>query len=214
MPLKIVVATGNRHKVREIAAILKPAGFEPVCAMDVGEVPEVIEDGRTFEANAMKKATMVASALGKPVIADDSGLVVTALNGRPGVFSARYAGTGATDAANVKKLLGELEDCDFREGKFVCVIAVSDASGECLGTVRGEVSGTIIRAARGGNGFGYDPVFVPTGHEQTFAELPAEVKNAMSHRGKALNNMVASRLLERLRPWSGPRVSSAADECK
>ncbi|OPZ28005.1 MAG: Non-canonical purine NTP pyrophosphatase [Lentisphaerae bacterium ADurb.BinA184] len=191
----ILAATGNPHKLAEIRAILAPCGFRILGAADVGGIPAVVEDGLTFADNAARKATTVAAALRRPAFADDSGLEVRALAGRPGVFSARYAGEGAGDRANLDKLLAEMRDAADRTARFVCVIAVADAAGRLAGTVSGEVRGRLIEAPRGVNGFGYDPVFVPDGFEQTFAELPAEVKNRLSHRGQALARLAASGLL-------------------
>ncbi len=198
MGRRVVVATGNRHKVVEMAAVLGPLGFAVVSAVEAGGLPAVVEDGETFAANAAKKATEVAGWLRQPVLADDSGLEVEALGGRPGVFSARYAGEGAGDRANLEKLLGELVGVVNRRARFVCVIAVADADGRLLGVVEGEVAGRIIDTPRGQGGFGYDPVFVPDGHEETFAELAGEVKNSLSHRGAALRRLVATGWLESL----------------
>jgi XTP/dITP diphosphohydrolase len=181
----ILAATGNVHKVREMSAILAPAGVRLLSAQDVGGIPEVEEDGLTFRDNAIKKACAVAAATGRRVVADDSGLEVEALGGEPGVRSARYAGAGGNDGRNVRKLLARLDGVTDRRARFVCVIAVADPDG-LVGTAEGEVRGRISDAPRGSGGFGYDPVFVPAGHAQTFAELPAELKNGMSHRRNAL----------------------------
>ena len=191
--IDILAATGNAHKVREMSTILAPAGVRLLSAAEVGGIPEVIEDGATFRENAVKKACEVARATGRRVVADDSGLEVVALAGEPGVFSARYAGEGGNDGRNVRKLLGKLEGVTDRRARFVCVIAVADPGG-LVGTAEGEVRGHIALAPRGTGGFGYDPVFVPEGYEQTFAELPAEIKNGMSHRGNALAAAVAQGL--------------------
>jgi XTP/dITP diphosphohydrolase len=190
---EILAATGNAHKVCEMAAILAPAGVRLLSAADVGGIPEVVEDGLTFRDNAVKKACEVAAATGRIVVADDSGLEVLALGGEPGVRSARYAGEGGNDGRNVGKLLSRLEGVADRRARFVCVIAVATPTG-LLGTAEGTVPGRIIHAPRGSGGFGYDPVFVPDGYDQTFAELPAEVKNGMSHRGRALAAAVAQGL--------------------
>jgi XTP/dITP diphosphohydrolase len=128
------------------------------------------------------------------VIADDSGLEVLALDGAPGVYSARYAGEGGNDGRNVVKLLGELRDVSDRRARFVCVIALATPEHGLVGTAEGEVRGTIAQAPKGNGGFGYDPVFVPDGYTQTFAELPADVKNSLSHRGNALKKAVRDRL--------------------
>ncbi len=190
---QIVAATGNAHKVEEIQAILAPLGIEVLSAKAVGGMPDVVEDGDTFAANAIKKAVEAARALGRPVLADDSGLEVFALGGEPGIYSARYAGEGGNDGRNVRKLLGRLDGQTDRAARFVCVIALASPAG-LIGTAEGEVRGHIIHEPRGDGGFGYDPVFVPEGFTQTFAELPGEVKNRLSHRGNALQNAVASGL--------------------
>lgn len=181
----IVAATGNLHKVREMTEILGPLGIRVLSGSSVGGIPDVEEDGTTFAENAAKKAAEIARAIGRLVVADDSGLEVFALDRAPGVYSARYAGEGGNDGRNVQKLLRELSGVTDREARFVCVIAVAGPAG-LIGTAEGEVTGRIARAPRGDGGFGYDPVFIPTGHERTFAELPAEVKNGMSHRHNAL----------------------------
>lgn len=191
--LQIVAATGNAHKVEEMQAILAPLGIEVLSAKAVGGMPDVDEDGDTFAANAIKKAVETAQILGRPVLADDSGLDVFALGGEPGIFSARYAGEGGNDGRNVRKLLDRLDGQADRAARFVCVIALASPTG-LIGTAEGEVRGRIIHEPRGDHGFGYDPVFVPEGFDQTFAELPGEVKNRFSHRGNALQQAVANGL--------------------
>ena len=196
----ILAATGNAHKVSEMSAILAPAGVRVLSAGEVGGIPAVLEDGATFRDNAVKKACEVAAATGRRVVADDSGLEVGALGGEPGVLSARYAGEGGNDGRNVRKLLGRLEGVTDRRARFVCVIAVAGPEG-LIGTAEGEVRGRIGLAPRGAGGFGYDPVFVPEGYEQTFAELPAAVKNGMSHRGNALAAALAQGLFGEAALW-------------
>lgn len=193
MTNEIVAATGNKHKIAEIQAILAPLGLRVLSANDVGGMPDVVEDGETFRDNAVKKALAGARALGRTVLADDSGLEVVALHGAPGVYSARYAGEGGNDGRNLSKLLREMTDITDRRARFVAVIAVATPEG-LVGTAEGEVRGIIATAPRGQGGFGYDPVFVPEGEVETFAELPAGVKNAMSHRGNALKAAVAAGL--------------------
>lgn len=195
--MQILAATTNTHKLKEFRSILEAHGITCMSPGGIGGIPEVPEDGDTFEANALAKATVVARETGHPVFADDSGLEVFALDGEPGVRSARYAGSNATDAERINKLLRRLRDDDDRSARFVCVIAVASPSGP-VGTKAGEIRGTIAHVARGLNGFGYDPVFIPTGYMQTFGELPAEVKNGLSHRATALKNAVAAGLFQRL----------------
>ena len=183
--MKLVVATRNKHKLEEIHAILNGLVVELHSALDFPEIPDVVEDGVTFEANAIKKAVTLARATGCWALADDSGLEVDALGGAPGVYSARYAGEPVSYAANNDKLLHELAGSKDRHARFRCVIALSDPAGRAE-TVEGRCEGHIIEALRGTAGFGYDPLFVPDGHVQTFAEMPAVLKNSISHRGRAL----------------------------
>ena len=190
---EILAATGNDHKLRELREILRPRGLCVLGARDVDGLPDVIEDGDTFVANAVKKAVTVAREKGYRVLADDSGLEVLALKGEPGVRSARYAGKHGDDAGNTRKLLCNLGRERDRRARFVCVIAVATPDGE-VKTVEGEVRGVIIGQPRGRNGFGYDPVFLPDGYTQTFAELPSEVKNGISHRANALRAALADGL--------------------
>ena len=187
--IELVVATRNTHKTREIQQILGP-DFR---VRDLGahpEVTEIVESGISFEENAKLKALTASKQLPALVIADDSGLEVDALDGAPGIYSARYAGTNATDTDKIDKLLRELVRVrateDGRRARFRCVVAVA-RNGNLLGTFEGIVEGRIADNVRGVLGFGYDPIFVPDGFEQTFGELPAEVKNAISHRAKAVH---------------------------
>ncbi len=181
----IVLATRNTNKVREFREILKDFPVELKSLDDFGPLPEVIEDGETFDDNAYKKALQTARVLGLPAIADDSGLVVDALGGAPGVFSARYAGPEATDADNCAKLLDELKGEENRKAAFVCVLSIAVPSGPAL-TYEARCTGHILHEKRGANGFGYDPVFFFEEYQKSFAELSAEEKNKVSHRGKAL----------------------------
>ena len=183
--MKLVIATRNRHKLDEIRAILHQPSLEIVSAFDFPDIPDVVEDGATFEANAVKKAVTLATATGCWALADDSGLEVDALSGEPGVYSARYAGEPVSYKANNEKLLANLETVGDRTARFRCVIALSSPSGAAR-TVEGSVEGTIGFEERGTGGFGYDPVFIPEGHTLTFAELEPEAKHAISHRGRAL----------------------------
>ncbi|MFA6928736.1 MAG: RdgB/HAM1 family non-canonical purine NTP pyrophosphatase [Lentisphaeria bacterium] len=183
---EIIVASSNLHKIGEMQAILTPNGIRLLSAKDAGGLPKIIEDGQSFTENAIKKAVQSALALGKKVLADDSGLEVFALNGEPGIYSARYAGEGGNDGRNVQKLLQKLKGISDRRARFVCVIAVASPDGRLLGTAEGEVRGRITASPAGNSGFGYDPIFVPDGYHLTFAELPEECKNKLSHRAKAL----------------------------
>ena len=192
--MKLILATKNRHKAEEISYILGE-GFTVVTQTDAGIDVDVIEDGDTFAANAIKKAVTVMSLTGLPVIADDSGLAVDALNGLPGVKTARYAGDSATDDQNIDKLLRVMSDVPgFRRGaKFVCVVALA-IPGSHVETFRGECPGRILTECMGTGGFGYDPVFMPLEYGVSMAELPPQVKNAISHRGKAVREL-AERLV-------------------
>ncbi len=181
----IVAATGNRHKIIEMRQILKNMGYDVIGANEVGEMPDVVEDAGTFEGNAKKKALETAQALNCTVMADDSGLEVLALNGEPGVYSARYAGENGNDGRNLKKLMDKMEGVTDRRARFVCVIAVASPEG-IIAVSRGEVNGRIALEPAGEGGFGYDPGFIPDGYDKTFGELPQEVKNNLSHRAEAL----------------------------
>ncbi|MBR5152036.1 MAG: XTP/dITP diphosphatase [Clostridia bacterium] len=183
-----ILASKNAHKAAEISAILGD-GYTVITQTEagVGDI-DVIEDGDTFEANASKKAETIMQATGKPCIADDSGLCVDYLEGAPGVYTARYAGENATDDANIQKLLSALDGvpADQRGAQFVCVIAIAEPGKETQ-LFRGECKGTILTEKRGDNGFGYDPIFYVNQYQQSMAELPAEIKNSISHRFAALN---------------------------
>ena len=197
--LELLVATRNRKKLAELQALL--AGL-PVAILNldqVGDVPEVIEDGATLEENAAKKASETARASGLHAMADDSGLFVDALGGRPGVRSACYAGDAATTEKLCRKLIGEMADVrdDRRGSHFRCCIAMADPDGQVVLTASGRVDGAITRQMRGSGGFGYDPVFHYAPEGATFAELVPERKNAVSHRGRALQEFRA-RLAEHL----------------
>jgi XTP/dITP diphosphohydrolase len=187
--MNLLLATRNQHKAREFTQLLSP-NFTLCDLARARDLPEVRETGRTFEENAVIKAIAISKIFPhEMVIADDSGLEVTSLAGAPGIFSARYDGENASDRRNVKKLLRELQGATERSARFRCVIALAK-SGKLVTTVTGEVVGTITKSARGENGFGYDPVFMPEGFEETFAELPSKTKNALSHRGKAAAELV------------------------
>jgi len=191
---ELLLATRNRGKLDELRRILTAAELRDVRVLglaDVAEFPEAPETGTTFEANALAKARDAARASGVPAVADDSGLSVDALNGMPGVLSARWAGSHGDDAANLELLLAQLADTpdERRTAEFVCAAAlVTPAGAERV--VRGEWSGSLVREPRGGNGFGYDPIFVPQGEARTAAELAPSQKDEHSHRARALRALV------------------------
>ncbi len=193
--MDIVLASRNKKKIEEMKRIIETSGIaggEDVNIVTADTFPacgEVVEDGITFEANAVKKARVIAECSGLTAIADDSGLEVDALDGDPGVYSARYSGESADDRANLEKLLVELNDVpsEKRGARFVCCIAIS-LRGE-VKTFTGYVEGIIAVKPCGDNGFGYDPVFYPEGHDRTFAEMSDDEKNSMSHRGRALEEL-------------------------
>jgi XTP/dITP diphosphohydrolase len=187
--VQVVLATKNRHKLEELHRILDAAGLEiELLGADAfPDLPDVAETESSFAGNALLKAREIARVTGLPAIADDSGLAVDALNGMPGIFSARWSGRHGDDAANLALLLGQLSDVpDRRRGAaFHCAAAIALPDGTER-VVEGTIEGTIIREPRGTNGFGYDPVFVPLGYQVTTAEMPSQEKDAISHRGRAL----------------------------
>lgn len=185
--LKIIIGTKNRKKKAEIEAILANLPIELLTLDDLPTAPDVVEDGRTFSENAVKKALTLANFFKMWVMADDSGLEVDALGNRPGVFSNRYAGEGATDEKNIKKLLSELKDIpdNKRTARFRCAIALAKPE-KALFVVEAQYEGVIIHEPRGNYGFGYDPVFLIPEYGRTFAELGPSVKNQISHRAQAL----------------------------
>jgi len=193
--VKVLLATRNAGKLVELRRLCEGAGVEVLGLADVPDFPEAPETGATFAENALAKARDAAAATGLPSVADDSGLAVDALNGMPGVLSARWSGKHRDDLANLNLLLGQLGDVpdERRGGAFVCAAALvvpgeSGVDGETV--VHGEWRGTIVRAPRGTNGFGYDPIFVPEGEERTSAELSPEEKDAASHRGLAFRALL------------------------
>jgi XTP/dITP diphosphohydrolase len=187
LPDKILIATSNQGKVKEIRDLVKSIPIVFLSLSDVDEVPEVVEDGLTFEENALKKARTLAEATGLVTLADDSGLCVDALDGRPGVYSARYAGEDATDAEKCARILREMENVQEhdRTARFVCAMALVTPEGEEK-MFRGSCKGTITREPRGTGGFGYDPIFYFEQAGCTFAEMDRQSKNRVSHRGHAL----------------------------
>lgn len=183
---ELVVATRNRGKIKEIQALLDGLVESVICSADVAGLPDTVEDRATFEENALKKAREASTFTGLPALADDSGLVVDALDGRPGVYSARFAGEGAGDRANNTRLIEELHGVAavHRQAAFICALAFVSPDGvEC--TFSGRVGGRILDAPRGSGGFGYDPLFLVDGFDRTMAELGMEEKNGISHRGQA-----------------------------
>jgi XTP/dITP diphosphohydrolase len=187
----LVLGTRNSKKRREIEEILGDLALTLEDLSLYPGAPEVIEDGMTFEANARKKASETAQALGRWVLAEDSGLVVPALNGRPGVYSARYAGKQGDDEANNERLLAELAPLPSgsRAAFYICVAALSDPAGNVLELTEGRCHGRIIAERRGQGGFGYDPLFLVREYHRTFGELSSHVKHAISHRARALARM-------------------------
>jgi XTP/dITP diphosphohydrolase len=184
---EIILATGNKHKVEEITELLKGVPVRILPLTEFKNPPCVVEDGKTLEENAAKKARVIAKRFKKWALADDTGLEVAYLDGAPGVYSARWAGEGCAYEDNNRKLLSLLEGvaCSKRKARFRSVIALSDEKGK-VWTVEGTIAGTIAERARGKNGFGYDPLFFVPACGKTFAELGALTKNRISHRGKAL----------------------------
>lgn len=188
---ELVVASGNRDKAAEVAKLLTGVSWNIRTLADYPPVEEPVEDGETFEENALLKARYYTAALGAPCVADDSGLEVDLLNGAPGVYSARYAGESCSYADNNAKLLRELaahgED-ESRQARFRCCAAYVDPEGTEF-VAEGAVEGRIAPEPRGTNGFGYDPVFIPEGYDATFGELAPETKHAISHRGRAFRQL-------------------------
>lgn len=195
----LVLGTRNVKKRQEIEEILGDLGLELQDLSQYPSAPEVVEDGDTFEANARKKASETAVAVQQWVLGEDSGLVVPGLGGRPGVYSARYAGKQGDDAANNARLLAELAPlpADRRAAYYVCTAALADPQGQIHAVVEGRCHGTIMGEHRGQGGFGYDPLFLIPEYHKTFGELSAHVKHALSHRARALEKLrpVLRRLL-------------------
>ncbi|HUF03838.1 MAG TPA: RdgB/HAM1 family non-canonical purine NTP pyrophosphatase [Aridibacter sp.] len=188
---QVVIGTRNEGKIAELRELLGRTGVELLGLSAFEGLPDVPEDGSTFGENAAQKASAYARLTGNWALADDSGLVVPALGGRPGVFSARFAGKGASDAENTVKLLEKMRDLDSEERSacFVCEMAVADPSGAVIFRSEGRCEGTISHKPFGKNGFGYDPVFIPDGFSETFGELPDDVKSGISHRSAAASKI-------------------------
>jgi XTP/dITP diphosphohydrolase len=191
MPV-LVLGTRNTKKRKELEEILSGLGIDLRDLTAYPQAPEVDEDGTTFEENARKKAVVLARALGEWVLGEDSGLVVPALKGRPGVYSARYAGKQGDDEANNNRLLAELAPLgeEARAAYYVCTAALADPSGEVQAVTEGRCHGVIVQERRGAGGFGYDPLFLVPEYHRTFGELSPRVKHALSHRGRAMAQLV------------------------
>lgn len=196
--IPLVMATRNPGKIREIRALLSGFAVDIKSLSDFGPIPEVEEDGQTFDENAYKKASFTARVLGLPALADDSGLVVEALDGAPGVLSARWAGKDADDAEKCRRLLEKLQGISNRGAAFECVISVAVPSGAAL-TYEGRCEGVISSNPVGYNGFGYDPVFYFPPLKRTFAQLSTAEKNRVSHRGRALAELKSE--FEKVLAW-------------
>jgi len=186
---QILAATRNKHKVEEFKQLLKDKEIEILSLNDIEGSRETEEDGTTFEENAIKKALEASNFAHMPAFADDSGLEVEALDWRPGIHSSRYGGAETSHKDKISMLLEELKLQQNRRARFVCVIAIAN-EGKVVNTFRGEIYGVITDAPKGDYGFGYDPVFIPEGFDKTFAELPSDVKNKISHRARAVNMAV------------------------
>jgi XTP/dITP diphosphohydrolase len=205
----LVLATRNKGKVLEFQEMLDGYPVEIRCLADFGPIPEVEEDGETFDDNAYKKALFTAKVLGLPAISDDSGLVVEALGGAPGVHSARYAGPACNDQDNIKKLLLAMKGEQDRRAAFHCVVSIAVPSGPAL-TYEGRCQGIITEEAQGDGGFGYDPVFFCPELDKTFAQASMAEKNKISHRGKALAEVGAE--FDKVLLWLQARMQEAKPE--
>ena len=185
---ELIVASRNKGKVREIKELLANLPFKVTSLLEYPHIPEIIEDGKTYRANALKKAREVARATGKMAMADDSGIEVRALGGAPGIYSSRFAGQGASEKARNKKLFAMLKGVPMpkRQARYRCVIALVDAKGRELGVVQGTCSGYVTTRDIGKNGFGFDPLFFLKRYNKTFGQLPPELKAKISHRARAL----------------------------
>ncbi|NIP29040.1 MAG: XTP/dITP diphosphatase [Candidatus Dadabacteria bacterium] len=190
MTKSIIIATRNKGKLKEFKSILKNNYDEILSLHDFDDIPEIVEDGASFNENAYKKAKVISDYLKTDTIADDSGIVVEALDGAPGIYSARFAGVDATDEDNIDKLLSEMKDIDNRKAKFVCSIALVNKNGEHK-FFSGECKGIITKEKKGSHGFGYDPVFYLPEYGKTMAEISPELKNKISHRSKALQKLIS-----------------------
>lgn len=201
--MKLLIATTNPKKFEELESLLKGLPFVFLSLRDIPPIPEVVEDGKTFQENAVKKAAQTARAMGLVTLAEDSGLLVEALEGAPGVYSARFAGAEKDDLKNCEKVLRLMEKLpdNCRRASFVSAVAIAKPEG-LLGVVEGEVRGAIAREMKGSNGFGYDPIFIYGPYGKTFGEVPAGMKHKVSHRAEAVKKSRA--LLKTLLPTNVP----------
>jgi XTP/dITP diphosphohydrolase len=199
----LVLATGNKGKISELRELFRHSDMEIKTLSDFGPIPPVIEDGDTFEENAVKKAQFTARVLGVPALADDSGLAVEALGGAPGVFSSRYAGENADDDANNRKLLKEMAGVEDRSAAFLCVLVIAVPRGPAL-VYEGRCEGVIAEKPEGDGGFGYDPLFYYPPLQKTFAQMTGQEKNRISHRGKAILELQGE--LDRVKIWLKQRL--------
>jgi XTP/dITP diphosphohydrolase len=209
----LVLASTNKGKTRELKERLQGYPVDIKNLSDFGPIPEVIEDGETFDDNAYKKASFTARILGYPALADDSGLCVEALDGAPGVYSARYAGENATDQDNVDKLLKDMKNEENRKAAFECVISIAVPTGAAL-TYEGRCEGVLTREPAGDNGFGYDPLFFFPELNKTFAQLSMAEKATVSHRGKALQEITQE--MDKILDWIDiqmSRISAQTGSC-
>lgn len=187
---EIVIATKNQGKVKEFKQFFNDFNIQAISLLDLPDMPDVEETGATFKENAQLKAEQICNYLKKPVLADDSGLVVDALNGKPGIYSARYAGNSKSDIDNINKVLEELKGVPMEErtARFVCVLAIARPNDSTIFRT-GNCEGSISFASIGVNGFGYDPIFIPKGYTETMAQLTALEKNKISHRSHAISQL-------------------------
>lgn len=187
---ELLVATKNQGKLREIRELLKEFSLKVTSLADYPDCPEIVEDGRTFKANAIKKASVVGKYAGKLTLGEDSGLQVVALNNAPGIYSARFSGENATDEKNNDKLLASLKNVPLykRQARYRCLMALCDG-GKLVGVVDGSCGGLIANKRRGANGFGYDPLFLISRYQKTFGELDSAIKSKISHRARALRKL-------------------------
>jgi XTP/dITP diphosphohydrolase len=190
---ELIVASRNKGKVAEIKQLLAGLPFKVTSLLDYPDLPDVIEDGKTYRANALKKACETALATGKMAVSDDSGIEVAALGNAPGIYSARFAGEGASEKARNKKLFAMLKGvpASKRQARYRCVVALADPQGREMGVVQGTCSGYITTKEIGRNGFGFDPLFWLKRYNKTFGQLPAEIKAKISHRARALKKFRA-----------------------